>query len=346
MVGHSIQYAHTADGASIACAEWGHGPAMLNIPSVGITLGYSGPRAAPLLDDFRTGTFDRRGTGSSSRGIPISEDLFINDCLAVADHLAFESYHVYANRLGMFEAVHLALERAPRVRGLVLHHPYPQSGWAEHPRQQSWIAAAGGDWGWFAEAFIKTWGNPDPGAPMSRDLVKNFKETNDQASFTATLRTLASWDISIAVARLRVPTLIIHRAALWHPIDVAESFARAIPGARLVVDHGPESMHLSDDTQECLREFFISTMPPGEVPRSWRSKDVHAAQLAAASRLSGREQEVLKLVARGLSNREIADILVLAPPTVASHVRHILDKLGVENRAAAAAWAGREGLTR
>jgi pimeloyl-ACP methyl ester carboxylesterase/DNA-binding CsgD family transcriptional regulator len=342
----SIRYARSADGTSIAWAERGHGPAMLTVPSLGITLGYTGPRAAALLEDFRIGAYDRRGTGASSRDVPISEALLTEDCLAVAEHLPFESFHVYANRLGMFEAIHLAAERPERVRGLVLHHPYPQSGWAEHPRQQSWIAAAQGDWDWFAEAFIKTWGDPSPGQPMSGDLLANFKSTNEKASFTATLKTLADWDVSAAVARLRVPTLIIHRAALWHPVEVAESYARTIPGARLVVDHGPEPMHLTEDTQECLREFFTSTMPPSEVPRSWRPKDVHGVEIAAASGLSEREQEVLRLVAGGLSNREIADVLVLAPPTVASHLRSIFEKLGVENRASAAAWAVREGLAR
>jgi DNA-binding CsgD family transcriptional regulator/pimeloyl-ACP methyl ester carboxylesterase len=336
-----IRYTRSADGASIACAERGQGPAMLNVPSLGITLGYTGPRAAALLDDFRIGAYDRRGTGGSSRGVSISEALLIDDC-----HLQFESFHVYANRLGMFEAIHLAAERPERVRGLVLHHPYPQSGWAEHPRQQSWIAAAQGDWDWFAEAFIRTWGDPSPGRPMSADLIENFKRTNDQASFTATLRTLADWDVSAAVERLSIPTMIIHRAALWHPIDVAESFARTIPDARLVVDHGSEPMHLTEDTQECLREFFIETMPANEIPAAWRERNASPIAASRFAGLSEREREVLKLVAQGLSNREIARMLVVAPPTVASHLRHILDKLGVENRAAAAVWAVREGLAR
>jgi DNA-binding CsgD family transcriptional regulator len=60
--------------------------------------------------------------------------------------------------------------------------------------------------------------------------------------------------------------------------------------------------------------------------------------------LSRRELEVLTLATEGLSNHEIGEALVIADRTVATHVEHILDKLEVPNRAAAAAYALREGL--
>ena len=60
--------------------------------------------------------------------------------------------------------------------------------------------------------------------------------------------------------------------------------------------------------------------------------------------LSRRELEVLTLAADGLSNHEIGEALVISNRTVASHVEHILDKLGAPNRAAAASMALREGM--
>jgi DNA-binding NarL/FixJ family response regulator len=62
-----------------------------------------------------------------------------------------------------------------------------------------------------------------------------------------------------------------------------------------------------------------------------------------AEPLSPREAEVLTLVARGLSNREIAVRLSIAEVTVRTHVSHILDKLGAANRVAAALHALRMG---
>lgn len=60
--------------------------------------------------------------------------------------------------------------------------------------------------------------------------------------------------------------------------------------------------------------------------------------------LSRREDEVLRLLATGLSNRDIARILFIAEGTVKSHVEHILTKLGINDRVQAAVWAARKGL--
>jgi NarL family two-component system response regulator LiaR len=60
--------------------------------------------------------------------------------------------------------------------------------------------------------------------------------------------------------------------------------------------------------------------------------------------LSEREMEILRLVARGLTNQEIAEELVISERTVRTHVSHILEKLHLANRTQAALYAHREGL--
>jgi len=62
--------------------------------------------------------------------------------------------------------------------------------------------------------------------------------------------------------------------------------------------------------------------------------------------LTDREQEVLKLIAEGLSNAEIANRLVLSEKTIKSHVSNILNKLHLADRTQAAVFAWREGIIR
>jgi pimeloyl-ACP methyl ester carboxylesterase/DNA-binding CsgD family transcriptional regulator/class 3 adenylate cyclase len=78
-------------------------------------------------------------------------------------------------------------------------------------------------------------------------------------------------------------------------------------------------------------------------PSASRSLADSAATRPLAS-LSSRERELAKLVALGLSNRQIADELVISVATVERHVANILIKLGFRSRAQIAAWAVEQGL--
>jgi DNA-binding CsgD family transcriptional regulator len=66
------------------------------------------------------------------------------------------------------------------------------------------------------------------------------------------------------------------------------------------------------------------------------------SESAVSQVLTGREQEVARLLAAGLSNREIADVLVITEGTAEVHVKHILSKLGLRSRAQVGVWAADE----
>lgn len=79
----------------------------------------------------------------------------------------------------------------------------------------------------------------------------------------------------------------------------------------------------------------------------WLLRRREAGEAPAASRLSTaaltpRETEVLSWIAKGKTNRDVAEILGMSPRTVNKHLEHVFEKLGVETRAAAAALASRE----
>jgi LuxR family transcriptional regulator, maltose regulon positive regulatory protein len=81
---------------------------------------------------------------------------------------------------------------------------------------------------------------------------------------------------------------------------------------------------------------------------AWRSRyqsePQQTATSAAAESLSARECDILKLIAEGLSNKEIGRNLAITPETVKSHVKHIFTKLNVEKRAQAVSRAQMLGL--
>jgi DNA-binding NarL/FixJ family response regulator len=81
-----------------------------------------------------------------------------------------------------------------------------------------------------------------------------------------------------------------------------------------------------------LREFAHSPAQPEPRPVDWPQE------------ITEREREVLQCVAKGMSNREIGEALNIAENTVKNHVRSILDKLHLANRAQMAAYAVQAGL--
>lgn len=103
------------------------------------------------------------------------------------------------------------------------------------------------------------------------------------------------------------------------------------------------------DIVDALRQVHQGwvVVSPAMAPRFM--SDLGNAQVAesspqtAGTRLTAREQEVLRLVARGMSNAEIAADLVLSENTVKTHVKNVLSKLQMKNRAEAAAYASRLG---
>ena len=87
-----------------------------------------------------------------------------------------------------------------------------------------------------------------------------------------------------------------------------------------------------------------SPHPDSEAPLEMDPEDAEAANMSLPTPLTPRELEVLCILAEGASNNEISHMLNISPHTVKSHVIHIFNKLGVNDRTQAAVWAARHHL--
>jgi DNA-binding CsgD family transcriptional regulator len=107
--------------------------------------------------------------------------------------------------------------------------------------------------------------------------------------------------------------------------------------------------------REALSADDAATELRSEVRRGLFDSDAADAVLRAAGHpvklrrswpagLTTREVDVLRLLVRGLSNKEIAERLVISPRTADNHVAHIYTKIGVSNRARASLFAMKHGL--
>lgn len=114
-------------------------------------------------------------------------------------------------------------------------------------------------------------------------------------------------------------------------LDLSNAVTRRHMAALLRADGEVALVGTAEDADVVVTERVVSTAAPG-------------AALQAGAALTARELEVLRLVARGLSNKEIAADLRITTHTVKYHLAAVLEKLGVRSRTEAVSLGVRKGL--
>jgi DNA-binding NarL/FixJ family response regulator len=139
-------------------------------------------------------------------------------------------------------------------------------------------------------------------------------------------------------------------------IDAMVAIRAEFPEARVIMLTTFEGdMEIQRALQAGARGYLLKNIPPREIVDAIRQ--VHAgkkrvppevaAQLAdhmGEEELTAREIEVLRKVAGGNRNKDIAEMLFISEETVKVHVKHIMDKLGAKDRTQAIAIAVRRGI--
>ncbi|RAQ94301.1 helix-turn-helix transcriptional regulator [Thermogemmatispora tikiterensis] len=122
------------------------------------------------------------------------------------------------------------------------------------------------------------------------------------------------------------------------PQGIAQARLRLEEAVALSISTGTPTL------AQLLQQQWQEWVHPHERAAGRPDRSTRLAHQPLPAGLSAREGQVLRLVAQGKSNRQIAEILVISERTVANHLRNIFNKTGVDNRAAAAVFAIRHGL--
>jgi pimeloyl-ACP methyl ester carboxylesterase len=322
-----VQYVTRSEGVRIAYSVTGSGrPLVILGPALGgMALWW---RFAPgwmvgLAARFQVIQHDMLGHGMSERGLPT--DLAVGDdekfLDAILDRLQIDRFLL----LGLAGVGHIAVRVAAahpeRVEALILNGTTVSSATPSFYR-----AVAAENW----EFFLRGFPPASLGPEESQRWFEALRESTAHEDWLIRSRVAYESNIVEPLARIRVPTLVLHaRGLVLTPPEGATRLAAMIPNARLVVISGD---HPLGDAAEGLAaiEAFLAQLPAERQQETWPD---------AQGLLSVREQEVLRLIALGLSNQQMADELVISVRTVERHINHIYAKLGVHNRAQATAFA-------
>jgi len=284
--------------------------------------------------------YDRLGVGMSDRTLQDS-DLTIDEEVAtlraLLDELELERVSLVGGSCGSCTAIAFAATYPERVERLVLYGSYPDGAQITAPGVgDAIISAVRAHWGL--------------GARLLSDIFLGGADAAEQERFAALQRDAATAETAAAllgfVYRLDVRAflpLVRSSAVVVHrrddravPFQLGREVAAAIPGATFIPLQGSAHFPWHGDVDSVVRACR-------ETLASAQSSQPPASETAPAL-LSRREHEVLACVARGLSDGEIAEQLVLSSHTVHRHVANIRRKLGRTSRTAAVAEAARLGL--
>ena len=288
--------------------------------------------------------YDPPGTGLSDRDgpPPMTLDDEVEVLAAVVRAVGAESLDVFAGSAGGPIAARYAAEHPRQVERLVLYGSYLNGAAIADPAAREMLVnLIRRHWGLgsrvLADVFMPS------ATAAERDEFVAFQRVSAPAELAArSLEATYTFNVEDCAGEIRSPTAVLHRRndrAI--PFELGRQLAARIPGAVFVALQGDDHLPWYGDAGAVARaalEFAGVDRPEVEI-----ASPTDAPQ-AADTDLSARELEVLRLVAEGLSDAEIAERLVLSPHTVHRHVANIRTKLGLASRAAAAAHAARLGL--
>lgn len=338
--GRRIAWARSGDGPPLVLCGWWLSHLELN---------WRDPRFrafVEVLGRHRTVIrYDAPGTGVSADGTApaATVDGEAAALAAVVEASGAPSVDLIAASSGAPVGVAFAAARPERVGRLVIYGGYASgASIADARTREAMVDLVREHWGLgsrvLADVFM-------PSADRrERDAFVAYQREAASADQAArSLDAVYRFDVAARLGGVVTPAVVLHRREdRAIPFELGRDLAAELPGASFVALDGADHYPWFGDSDAVVRAVLnalgverASAVGPGPEtdPAPTEGQD-----------LTGREAEVLALVASGLSDREIAERLVLSPHTVHRHVANVRTKLGLPTRAAAVAAAARRGL--
>ncbi len=344
----TIRFCTSADGVRLAFGVHGIGPPLVRVATWMTHLQYDwdSPLWHHWLQGLATGRtllrYDERGSGVSDRDVTrFSLDAWVEDLEAVVDAAGLEQFSLLGLSNGAAVAVAYAVRHPERVTQLVLCGGFPQGRLRRDPSSQAraeaevMLSMIRVGWGQANPAFRRTFTTlfvPDATHEQMTwfDEMQRISATPETAALMRLAR--EEVDVSGLLEQVTTPTLVMHAqddAAV--PYEQGREMASLIPDARFVPLESRNHILLADEAAwgVFLRELkaFLPALP----------SDVASVE----DELTPREVEIVRSVAAGMTNQEIADTLFVSVRTVERHLGNVYEKLGLRGKSGRAAIAAR-----
>jgi pimeloyl-ACP methyl ester carboxylesterase/DNA-binding CsgD family transcriptional regulator len=352
-----IRFVTSPDNVRLGCGSYGVGPVLVKAPNwlSHLTADWEssvwGHWWQELTNSHRLIRFDQRGCGLSDRTVvDLGFEKWVSDLEVVVEQMQVERFPLFGMSQGAAVAIEYAARHPEKVSCLILYGGIAR-GWARSgkPIETSQALATLIRDGWevdnpaFRQVFTSQF-MPD----ATKEQMDSFNELSRMSTSAGNAvrfqEEVGQIDIVSSLAEVACPTIVFHcRADARVPFEQGEQIASLIPGAIFVPLESRNHILLEN---EPAWRIFVSEFR--RFTRTWGHQyqpySVTGTPISAKTNLTNREVDVLRLIALGKSDRQIAEDLTLSAKTVGNHVRNILAKTDSVNRTAAAIHAARIGL--